>query len=130
MLPLTLFLAKLIGSVLIILAVAMTLRKAEIIDAANQIVRDPKLVFVSGMFRLVAGLAIVLGHDVWTGGPLPVLVTLFGWLMFAGGAMLLFTPHEKLVRIYEMMRFEQHYPTYSAITFLLGLYLVIAGFVE
>ena len=127
--PLTYFLARLIGSVLLIVAVAMASRKTAIVATANRIIRDPGMVFFSGVLRLVAGLAIVLGHDVWSGGALPIIVTLFGWLMFIGGLMLLFIPQEKLVEIYEAMRFEQRYATYASITFLLGLYLFIAGFV-
>lgn len=127
--PLTLFLAKLIGSILLIVAVAMATRKAAIVTAANQIMRDPAMIFFSGVFRLAGGLAIILGHDVWTGGALPVVVTLFGWLMFIGGLPLLFMPQEKLVELYEAMRFEQHYAAYAAITFSFGLYLFIAGFV-
>jgi hypothetical protein len=28
---------------------------------------------------LLGGLAMVLAHNVWSGGPLPVIVTLIGW---------------------------------------------------
>jgi hypothetical protein len=126
--PLTLFLAKLIGSVLLVVAVAMASRKAAIVATANRLIHDRGMVFFSGVLRLVGGLAIVLGHDVWTGGALPVVVTLFGWTMFLGGLMLLFFPQEKIVDVYDAMRFEQHYAFYVAITFLLGLYLSIGGF--
>jgi hypothetical protein len=127
--PLTLFLAKLIGSILLIVVVSMATRKEAIAATANQVIHDPGMIFLTGVLRLVGGLAIVLGHDVWTGGALPIIVTLFGWLMLVGGLMQLFTPQAKLVELYHAMRFEQRYATYVAITFLLGLYLFIAGFI-
>lgn len=127
--PLTLFLAKLIGSLLLILSVAMALRKPAILATSARIVRDPGMVLLTGIMRIVAGLAIVIGHDVWTGGALPVVITLLGWATLFGGLALIFLPQEKLIELYESMRFEQRYEAYLGFTFLLGLYLFIAGFI-
>jgi hypothetical protein len=33
----------------------------------------------SGMVATSAGLAVVLAHNIWNGGALPVVVTLVGW---------------------------------------------------
>ena len=51
---------------------------------AEQISRDPGLIFVSGILLFVAGLAIVRVHNRWTNG-WPVLVTVLGWLFVLGG---------------------------------------------
>src|SRR5258708_29443808 len=51
---------------------------------AEQVSRDPALIFVSGILLFVAGLAIVRVHNPWTNG-CPVLVTVFGWLFVLGG---------------------------------------------
>lgn len=127
--PLTLFLAKLIGSLLLILSVAMALRKPAILATSARIVRDPGMVLLTGIMRIVAGLAIVIGHDVWTGGALPIVVTLLGWTTLLGGLALIFLPQEKFIELYEALRFEQRYEAYLGFTFLLGLYLFIAGFI-
>jgi hypothetical protein len=50
----------------------------------------------SAIFSLAAGLAIILGHNVWSGGTLPVIVTLVGWLIFAKGLVLLVVTPETL----------------------------------
>jgi hypothetical protein len=126
---LTLFLAKLIGSALLIFGVAMGSRKAAIVATANRAIHDSGMALLSGALRLIGGLAIVLGHDIWTGGALPVAITMFGWLMLISGLILLFAPQAKLVEFYDAMRFEQRYATYVAITFLFGLYFFVAGFV-
>jgi hypothetical protein len=34
---------------------------------------------VMGLISLSAGLAIVLAHNIWSGGVLPVVVTICGW---------------------------------------------------
>jgi hypothetical protein len=73
--PLTLFLAKLIGSALLIFGVAMGSRKAAIVATAKRAIHDPGMALLSGVLPLIGGLAIVLGHDIWVGGALPVAVT-------------------------------------------------------
>lgn len=46
--------------------------------------------FFSGLMTLLAGLAIVNTHAVWTGWPLAI--TLFGWLMVIAGLVRLLVP--------------------------------------
>jgi hypothetical protein len=58
---------------------------------AEQISRDPGLIFVSGILLFVAGLAIVRAHNIWTGG-WPVLVTVLGWLTVLGGLLRMLFP--------------------------------------
>ena len=58
---------------------------------AEQISRDPGLIFVSGILLFVAGLAIVRAHNIWTGG-WPVLVTVLGWLTVLGDLLRMLFP--------------------------------------
>ena len=129
MTPLTLFLAKLFGTLLLFVGASMSLRKREILDITNRVIHDPAMIFFTAMLQLVAGLAIVLGHDIWTGGALPVVVTLFGWLLLVSGLALLLIPHEKLIETYDGMHFEKNYAVFTAVTVAFGAYLLIAGFV-
>ncbi len=82
MTPLTLFLAKLLGAVLLTMAAAMAARGAAIARTAKRMTSDPGMVMIGGAMRIGLGLAIVIGHDIWTGGALPVAVTLFGWALY------------------------------------------------
>jgi len=41
---------------------------------------------------LCAGLALVLAHNVWSGGALPILVTIVGWISLLKGLMILILP--------------------------------------
>jgi hypothetical protein len=46
---------------------------------------------------VTAGLAIVIGHNVWSGGALLVIVTLLGWIILIRGVVLLFlSPSAKI----------------------------------
>lgn len=128
MTPLTLFLAKLFGTAFLIFGVMMAVRKEALITTSERIIRDPGMVLLFGSLRLVIGLAIVIGHDVWSGGVLPPVITLLGWFTLLRGLILLFAPSNKLFELYRSMRFEQNYAYYAAGTGLIGLYLLVAGF--
>jgi len=76
---------------------------------------------------LAAGLAVILGQNIWSSGALPVVVTLVGWLMAIPGAGLLALStnvnHEALRRpalrtallcLYGATRILGAYSTYAA----------------
>src|SRR6516164_7197336 len=88
--PRTRFLSKLIGLYLILISVAMAIHKQATVDTMNALVRNAPELLVTGMIAVAAGLAIVLGHNVWSGGARPVIVTLTGWLVLIKGVLLLF----------------------------------------
>jgi len=71
---------------------------------------------------------MVLAHNVWSGGALPVVVTLFGWILLIRGALLLFLPPEAVAGMMDSFHFEQLFYVYAGITLVLGLYLTYGGF--
>ena len=83
--------AGLIGPTLIAIAAGMLLNLGSFPALAEQISRDPGLIFVSGILLFVAGLAILRAHNIWAGG-WPVLVTVLGWLAILGGLLRMLFP--------------------------------------
>ena len=79
---------------------------------------------------MTAGLAIFLGHNVWSGGALPIIVTLLGSIILIRGVVLLFLSPQGKVRLFEMFRFAELFYLYVGITLVLGLYLTFAGFIS
>jgi amino acid permease len=71
---------------------------------------------------------MVLCHNIWSGGALPVVVTLFGWIILIRGVLILFLSPNAMVGLFEMFRFEEFFYVYVAIPLFLGLYLTYAGF--
>jgi predicted phage tail protein len=128
MLPLTLFLAKLIGLMFLVFSLAMAVNKRAMIAAAGEMVHDHGLLLIGGSVNLAGGLAIMLGHNLWSGGALTVIITLIGWLLVVRGIVWLCAPQEKLVEYYEAVRFEKNYYVYAAIISVIGLGLTIAGY--
>lgn len=125
---LTIFLGKLIGLFLVIVSLAMLIQKEAIVEAVGELIHHRPTMLVLGMLTLIAGLAMVLGHNVWSGGALPVIVTVLGWLTLIRSVVLLFVPPQVLDRTFEAIRFEQLYYLFVAVPLLLGLYLTYAAF--
>src|ERR1700683_5582140 len=81
---LTVFLARLIGLFTVLVVAAVLMRGSAVAEAA---VADGAVMFAYAIISLAVGLAMILGHNVWSGGPLPVVVTLVGWLILAKGLL-------------------------------------------
>jgi hypothetical protein len=66
-------------------------------------------------------------HDYWSGGALPVIVTLIGWLTLVKAVVLVVLPSNKLVALYGGVS-PTHILISGSVTLLLGIYLTVAGF--
>ena len=87
----SLFLARLIGPVMLVVGLAAFANPRGFRDMAEEFMASRALMFLSGLLLMPAGLAIVLTHNVWT-ADWRVLITLLGWLAAIGGALRLFGP--------------------------------------
>jgi hypothetical protein len=125
---LTHFLAQLLGLYCVIVAVAMFVRKREMIEIVLSLIQDRPLLFIVEIFGLIAGLAMVLGHTVWSKGFLAFVVTLIGWITLIRSIVLLFLPAEAVGRFVKTIRYEQNYYLFAAIALVVGAYLTFAGF--
>jgi hypothetical protein len=125
----TTFLSKLIGLYLILIALSMVTHKQATVDIMTALIHNPPLLYVIGVIAVVAGLAMVLGHNVWSGGVFPLLVTLSGWLLLIKAMLLLFLPAEAVYGfLFAGTHFAQLFYLYSAVVLLLGLCLAYGGF--
>jgi len=129
MAPVTLFLGKLLGVFCILIGLVMLVDRARFLRLVDGLIRDEALMFVVALVTVAAGLAMVLGHNVWSGGVLPVVVTLVGWLSFAKGAALLLLPRASFSRFYAAMQYERRVPLLAGMALALGLYLTLASFI-
>ena len=76
MTPRTRFLGRLIGLYCMLASLAMVAHKQALVEMVTGLLHDPPVLFLAGLIAVIAGLAMVLGHNVWSGGALPVIVTL------------------------------------------------------
>ena len=122
---LTIFLARSIGLFTFLLVGGLMVRGSAIIETS---VANGPVMLAYAIISLAIGVAMVIGHNVWSGGLLPVAVTLVGWLIFAKGLTLLLLAPEDLSRAFAQMHYGEHYDLYLTPALLIGLYLTWAGF--
>ena len=122
---LTVFLARSIGLFTVLLVAGFLVRGGAVIEAT---VADRPAMLSYAIISLAMGVAMVVGHNVWSGGALPVVVTLVGWLILAKGVLLLVLSPEGLTSMMQQMRYGEHYRVFLAPALVLGLYLTWAGF--
>jgi hypothetical protein len=87
----SIFIARLIGPIMIVAGLAVLLNRQDFRVMAEDFLAHRGLMFLTGMMVMLAGLAIVLTHNVWT-SDWRVLVTLFGWLLIVAGAIRMIEP--------------------------------------
>jgi hypothetical protein len=98
------------------------------IATMKALIANPPLLLFVEVLGLAGGLAMIIGHNIWSGGALPVVITLIGWLMALRGAGLLALSPAATTKLFEALRYEQLFYFYMGGTLILGLYLALAGF--
>ena len=83
--------AGFIGPVLAAMGVAMLINRELFPTIIDQISHNYGLIFGRGILSLLAGIAIVRVHNVWSGGWRDI-VTVFGWLAILGGLARMWVP--------------------------------------
>jgi hypothetical protein len=127
--PLTRYLSRLLGVFLLVMVASEWTQPGLLTVVAPTMVDQPALLWVSGILTFAAGLAIVLGHNVW-GDPAAAVVSLFGWMMTIKGIALLLVPAAGWTALLGAMHYPSHSGFYMIIPAMAGAYLTYAGFVR
>jgi hypothetical protein len=125
---LTIFLGKLLGLHLVAISAGMLARKRRTLETLDDMASNGAWMLFSGMAATAAGLALVLGHNVWTGGALTTVVTLVGWAALLKGLSLLMIPTRIMASAYKSMGFERYFYPWMGAVFILGLWMALAAF--
>ena len=122
---LTIFLARSIGLFMVLLVAGFLVRGGTAIEVT---IEDEGVMISYAIISLAMGVAMVIGHNVWAGGALPVVVTLVGWLVLAKGFLLLVLAPDEMSAMVQRMGYAEHYRLLLMPALVLGLYLTWAGF--
>lgn len=88
----SIWIAKLLGPVLLVAAISMMASPRYINEMASEFLKSRALIFFSGVLAMIGGLAIVNTHNVWM-ADWPVVITVFGWAMVIGGSFRMAWPN-------------------------------------
>ena len=125
----TLFLSRLLGLFYLICGLAMIVHKHAYLDAVSKLTSNPTALFLVSLLIVIAGLAMILAHNVWSKSAPAVMVSLVGWLTLLKGVVYLLLP-AKWMQAFFQAAFNSDVYFYSAAGFLLllGAYLAYEGF--
>jgi uncharacterized membrane protein len=98
--PTSIYLAKLIGPVMLAVGMGVFVNSAVYRALADEFLRSRALIGVSGLLLMTTGMAVVLAHNVWVAN-WPVLITLLGWVAAVAGAVRIVIPQgtERIGRV-------------------------------
>ena len=113
----SIFLARLIGPALLIVGVGILLNQTYYRGMTREFVASRPLFYLASIIGVVAGLAIVLVHNVWVLN-WRVLITLFGWINLLRGALSILLPEQSFALGGRMMA-GRNMPMIAAIVALL-----------
>ena len=126
--PLTLFLAQLIGLLLLATGALMLFQGKVFIKAVNDMTENRTTLFMVGVVLFTSGVSIVLAHNVWNAGLLSLVVTFIGWVLIARGLLCMFVPSHGITRLFRAVKLEEFLWLYAIVVLVIGAYLTYAGF--
>ncbi len=125
----TIFLTRLIGLYCILVIPSMVLHRQATVDWMTALLNNAALMWVLSVITLTIGLAMVLAHNVWSGGALPVVVTLVGWAALIKGLLFLFLPSGiESEFILSALRNPLLFYIWMTPSLVIGIYLTYGGF--
>ena len=125
----TLFLSRLLGLFFLICGLAMLVHKQVFTDAIATASGNPIAMLWISLIISLAGLAMVLAHNVWSKCPVAVIVTLLGWLTLIKGITYLLLPAKWLGEFFQaVLNCGECLYAVTAFLMVLGAYLTYEGF--
>lgn len=123
---LSMFLAQVIGCYLFLVGLAMLIHQHRFKKLMSDFLSHPTLISLSSSMSLVAGLLIIVDHNIWV-GQWPIVVTLVGWILVLRGIFRLFFPDAFIKTMKDLLE-KAPYMVMCWVRILIGLYLIWAGF--
>jgi|SRR5215207_243740 len=123
----SIFLAKLVGPLFVAMGLGLLVNQSVYTQMAEQFLGSYALIYLSGLLALVAGLAMINVHNVWT-REWRVIITVFGWLAVIGGLFRIVLP-QFVASIGAAIFAQRGVPIVAAIAMLaLGAFLSFKGY--
>jgi len=124
---LSIFLAKLFGLYFLIAGGIIMMRQRSFMPIFTEILGSRPLLLILGVAELLAGLAIVIAHPIFT-ATWQGLLTLVGAWMAVEGVIYLAMPYTKVGRLMRQFNTPTWYTSGGLVAIVMGGYLAGKGF--
>jgi len=120
--------ARIFGLWTLLAVLGMIANRQAAIDVLSAFFANAGLMWVTGLFTLLAGIVIVVMHNRWSGGALTVFVTVYGWLVLVKGISFVWLPASSQLAFYNSLHFDRYFYGYFVVSLVIGAYLTYGGF--
>ena len=125
--PISLFIAKLLGPMHLVLGVALLTRPEAFRVLLREFIASGALMYMAGFFGLLGGLALLLVHNVWA-FDWRVLITLIGWTTLIRALVTIFSPQWIVSAGAWLIEHKGAFPVSAAADLVIGAILTCFGY--
>lgn len=122
------FLAQVLGPAFIIAGLGTLLNLKHTLSAAKDFIKNPGLLLAGEYAELIAGLLLVMSHNVWV-ADWPVIITILGWAMVIEAVVLLVISPDSLRKTAGRFMTPRAGIIKAVLSILLGAYLCVPAFI-
>jgi len=120
--------ARIFGLWTLLAVAGMVANRQNTVFVVDGFFTNATLMWSVGVFTSLVGIAAVVTHHRLTGGPVAVVVTLYGWLVLVKGLMFLWLPAPVEQAFYHSLQFGRYFYLYFIVALAFGAYLTYGGF--
>jgi hypothetical protein len=125
--PISLFIAKLLGPMFLVLGAALLTRPEAFRALLREFIASGVLMHLAGFFGLLGGLAMLLTHNVWA-LDWRVLITLIGWTTLIRALVTIFSPQWIVSAGAWLIEHKGAFPASAALDLIVGAILTYFGY--
>ena len=123
----SLFIAKLLGPMLLVVGVALLTRLEAFRALLREFIASGVLLYLAGFLGLLAGLALLLTHNVWA-LDWRVLITLIGWATIVRALVTIFRPQWIVSTGAKLIALKGVFVATGAVDLIIGAILSYFGY--
>jgi len=121
------FLARLLGPMLVVVGIGLLLKPQRFRAILQEFIGGVTWLYWAGFVGLLAGLALVLTHNVWT-ADWRVIITLIGWVTLIRALVTIFQPEWIVMIGNSIVARPGYFVAAAAVNLILGLILSYFGY--
>ena len=118
----SIFIARLLGPVFLVVGIALLLKRRMFHEILQELIRSQVLLYLAGFLGLLAGLALVLTHNVWVLDWM-LIITLIGWMTLARAIVTIFAPQRLVAMASTLLNHREYFSGAAVVNLSFGLVL-------
>jgi uncharacterized membrane protein len=123
----SIFIARLLGPIFVLVGIAILLRPQMFRALLREFINSPVLMYLAGFLGLLGGLALALAHNVWA-PDWRLIVTLLGWASIVRAVVTIFLPRQIVSIGTRLLEVRGIFFGAAAIDVVIGLVLSYFGY--